>query len=56
MGSASSPSPTSLKLFPRLDTDEAAERFVETAHLSEYDFTGFEPARFEYQPKADVDR
>jgi predicted DNA binding CopG/RHH family protein len=41
-----------LKPFPRLDTDEEAERFVETADLSEYDFSGFEPTRFEFEPKA----
>jgi predicted DNA binding CopG/RHH family protein len=41
-----------LKPFPRLDTDEEAERFVETADLSEYDFTGFKRARFEFEPKA----
>lgn len=28
-----------LKQFPRFDTDEEAERFVETADLSEYDFS-----------------
>jgi predicted DNA binding CopG/RHH family protein len=41
-----------LKSFPRLDTDEEAERFVETADLSEYDFSGFKPARLEFEPKA----
>jgi predicted DNA binding CopG/RHH family protein len=41
-----------LKPFPRFDTDEEAERFVETADLSEYDFSGFRPARFEFEPKA----
>ncbi len=41
-----------LKPFPRFDTDEAAERFVETADLSEYDFSGFRPTRFEFEPKA----
>lgn len=41
-----------LKPFPRFETDEDAERFVETADLSEYDFSGFKPARFEFQPKA----
>ena len=40
-----------LKTFPRFDTDEEAERFVETADLSEYDFSGFRPARFEFEPK-----
>ncbi len=41
-----------LKPFPRFDTDEEAERFVETADLSEYDFSGFRPVRFEFEPKA----
>ena len=37
-----------LKPFHRFDTDEEAERFVETADLSEHDFSGFKPARFEF--------
>ena len=41
-----------LKPFPRFNTDEEAERFVETADLSEYDFSGFKPVRFEFEPKA----
>lgn len=41
-----------LKRFPRFETDEEAERFVETADLSEYDFSQFRPARFEFEPKA----
>ena len=41
-----------LKPFPRFDTDEEAERFVETADLSENDFSGFRPMRFEFEPKA----
>ncbi|TRO96399.1 hypothetical protein FKB34_04930 [Glycocaulis profundi] len=36
---------------PSLKSDEDAERFVETADLSEYDLSGFKPARFEFQPK-----
>ena len=40
------------KRFPRFETDAAAERFVETADLSEYDFSAFKPARFEFEPKA----
>jgi predicted DNA binding CopG/RHH family protein len=38
--------------FPRFETDEEAERFVETADLSEYDFSAFKPMRFEFEPKA----
>lgn len=41
-----------LKQFPRFSTDEEAERFVETADLSEYDFSQFKPVRFEFEPKA----
>lgn len=41
-----------LRRFPRFDTDEEAERFVEMADLSEYDFSGFKPARFEFEAKA----
>jgi predicted DNA binding CopG/RHH family protein len=41
-----------LKPFPRFATDEEAERFVETADLSEYDVSGFRPMRFEFEPKA----
>lgn len=36
---------------PSLKSDEDAERFVETADLSEYDLSSFKPARFEFQPK-----
>ena len=41
-----------LELFPRFDTDEEAERFVATADLAEYDFSGFRPRRFEFEPKS----
>jgi len=40
-----------LKKFPRFNTDEEAQRFVETADLSEYDFSGFKPMPFEFEPK-----
>ncbi|MCE7030974.1 CopG family antitoxin [Jiella avicenniae] len=43
--------PDSGKPFPVHPTDEAAERFVEDADLSDYDFSRFKPARFEFQPK-----
>jgi predicted DNA binding CopG/RHH family protein len=39
--------PEKLKSFPRYDTDEDAERFVDEADLSEYDFSGFKPMTFE---------
>lgn len=41
-----------LKKTPRLRTDVAAERFVAKAHLTEYDFSGFKPMRFEIESKA----
>lgn len=40
-----------LKKFPRFETDEEAERFVDEADLSEYDFSGFKPMRFEIKRK-----
>jgi predicted DNA binding CopG/RHH family protein len=39
------------KQFPRLESDEDAERFVEEADLSEYDFSDFQPMSFEFAPK-----
>jgi predicted DNA binding CopG/RHH family protein len=39
------------KAFPRYQSDEDAERFVETADLSEYDFSKFKPAGFEFDRK-----
>lgn len=40
------------KKFPRLESDEAAERFVETSDLSEYDFSGFRPlSSYEFESK-----
>ncbi len=40
-----------LKKFPVHKTDEEAERFVDEADLSKYDFSGFKPVRFEFQKK-----
>ena len=40
-----------LKQFPKFETDEDAERFVDEADLSEYDFSEFRPANFEFQRK-----
>lgn len=39
------------KPFPILRTDEEAEHFIETADLSEYDFSTLKPARFELRKK-----
>ena len=40
-----------LKAMPSLKSDEEAERFVESADLSEYDLSGFAPVKFEFEPK-----
>ncbi len=40
------------KKIPPLRTDEEAERFVETADLSEYDLSEFRPVQFEFLAKA----
>lgn len=37
---------------PDLRSDEEAERFVETADLTDYDLSGFRPSRFEFERKA----
>jgi predicted DNA binding CopG/RHH family protein len=42
-----------LKKLPVLRTDEAAERFVATSDLSEYDLSGMVPALFEFKPKTE---
>lgn len=47
------------KRLPVLLTDEAAERFIESADLSKYDLSAFRPMRFDFAPKderADVRR
>jgi predicted DNA binding CopG/RHH family protein len=40
------------KPLPKLTTDAEAERFVDTADLSEYDLSAFRPHSFEFAPKA----
>ena len=40
------------KAFPGFKSDEEAERFVESANLSDYDFSDMKPMRFEFAPKA----
>jgi predicted DNA binding CopG/RHH family protein len=40
-----------LKPMPSLRSDTEAERFVDTADLSEYDLSGFKPMKFEFEPK-----
>ena len=39
------------KKLPVLKTDEEAEKFVETADLSENDLSGFKKVHFEFLPK-----
>jgi predicted DNA binding CopG/RHH family protein len=39
------------KKIPTFKTDEEAERFVDTANLSEYDLSGFKPIHFEFERK-----
>jgi predicted DNA binding CopG/RHH family protein len=40
-----------LRKLPVLLTDDEAERFIDTADLSEYDLSGFKPMRFELARK-----
>jgi predicted DNA binding CopG/RHH family protein len=40
------------KKIPIFESDKEAERFVETADLSEYDLSHFRPFRFEFEAKA----
>ena len=41
------------KKLPSLESDEAAEQFINTANLSEYDLSRMEMVRFEFQPKTE---
>ena len=43
-----------LKPIPELESDEAAERFVDEADLSEYDLSAFKPAHFEFEKKDSI--
>jgi predicted DNA binding CopG/RHH family protein len=40
------------KKIPIFESDEEAERFVETGDLSEYELAHFRPVRFEFEAKA----
>jgi len=40
------------KKIPIFESDEEAERFVETADLTEYDLSQFKAVRFEFEKKA----
>jgi predicted DNA binding CopG/RHH family protein len=41
------------KKIPNFKTDEEAERFVESADLSQYDLSGLKPVRFEFEKKTE---
>lgn len=43
--------PKELKKFPHLMSDEEAEHFLETADLSEYDWSDMKRVRFEFKNK-----
>jgi predicted DNA binding CopG/RHH family protein len=45
--------PKDLKPFPEFKSDEEAEKFVDEADLSEYDFSQFKPAHFEFAKKSE---
>jgi predicted DNA binding CopG/RHH family protein len=45
--------PKDLKPFPTFKTDEEAEKFVDEADLSEYDFSQFVPVHFEFAKKSE---
>jgi predicted DNA binding CopG/RHH family protein len=40
------------RAFPRFDTDADAERFVDEADLTQYDFSGFRPLSHELERKS----
>jgi predicted DNA binding CopG/RHH family protein len=40
------------KKIPTFTSDADAEQFVETADLTDYDLSGFQPVRFEFDKKA----
>lgn len=44
---------TMKKKFPDFKSDAEAEAFVDTANLSDYDFSQFKPVRFEFQAKTE---
>lgn len=39
------------KKIPTFETDEEAERFVDTADLTQYDLSGAKPVQFEFERK-----
>jgi predicted DNA binding CopG/RHH family protein len=47
----SNDTPKTGKQFPLFKSDEAAEKFVDTVDLTQYDMSGFKPMRFEFEKK-----
>jgi len=45
--------PETPKSFPVFKSDAEAEAFVDEADLSQYDFSGFVPAQFEFAKKSE---
>ncbi|MDI7776251.1 CopG family antitoxin [Asticcacaulis sp. EMRT-3] len=43
--------PETLKPFPSFASDQAVEDFIDTADLSDYDFSDMRPMNFERRPK-----
>ena len=41
-----------LKQWPKLNSDEEAEKFVEEADLSQYDWSAMKPVRYEFEDKS----
>jgi predicted DNA binding CopG/RHH family protein len=41
------------KKLPKLDSDKAAEAFIENSDLTEYDLSGMTMVQFEFQPKTE---
>jgi predicted DNA binding CopG/RHH family protein len=40
------------KQIPTFESDKAAQDFVDTANLSDYDLSGGTPVQFEFEPKS----
>jgi len=43
--------PKTLKSLPHFESDDDAERFVETADLTQFDLSGAKPAAYEFRAK-----
>lgn len=42
------------KQLPKFKSDIEAEKFVDSADLTEYDLSNFEPIKFEFSPKSET--